>query len=298
MIPEARFITSTSASGLHAAACLLAGTTPLDPRLAAAPVAAEAAALGADLAAIGLDRSAFFEHAIPLAVRFDSSVQLAGVALTKLLGPRQTDAAATRLARRLQSLWAAVTDAVPDGLDELELRSRPLREQWEARGGGLLAVVRRLTEPDVVVDEADVILVQPVWGGSGSAHPLYNALALEAVLVNADAALPEVARLGWLWAQLNLDLPKFQDSLGRDAMAVVGPLAVLPAVLAAAQEVELVKFDRQTLETALAAWRGGPMHIERKVDVDGLLGWWETYQASNPSWTVALAALGQMLADE
>ena len=291
MIAEARFITSISASGLHAAACLLDGATPLDPKLAAAPLAAEIADLGADLAAIGLDRAAFFEHAIPLAVQFNSSVQLADVALRKLLGPRQTDAAATRLGRRLQSLWAAVKDANPDGLEELELRSLPLREQWEARGGGLMTTVRRLTDADVVVETADVILVQPVLGGGGRAHPLYNAVTFEAVLANPDATLPEVVRLGWLWAQLNLDLPKFHEQIGRVAMAQVGPLAVLPAVLAAAQEVELAHFDRQTLETALAAWRAPP------IEIDGLLGWWETYQASNPSWTVALAALRQMLED-
>lgn len=291
MIPEARFITSTSASGLHAAARLLEGATPVDPKLAAEALLSEAAALGADLEAVGLDRAAFFEHAIPLAVRFDSSRQLADVLLRKVLGPRQTDAAATRLARRLQALWAAVADANPGALEELELRSLPLREQWEARGGGLLITVRRLTDVDLVVEEAEVILVQPFMGGGGSAHPLYNAVAFEAVLANPDAALPEVVRLGWLWAQLNLDLPKFQDHIGPAAMSQVGPLAVLPAVLAAAQEVELARFDRATLEKALAAWQAPP------VEIDGLLGWWETYQASNPSWAVALGALQQMLSD-
>lgn len=88
---------------------------------------------------------------------------------------------------------------------------------------------------------------------------------------------------------MNLDLPKYQDHVGRVVTSDVGPLAVLPPLLAAAGEVELVKFDRRLLETALSAWNA-PV-----VDVEGLLGWWKTYQASNPAWSVALAALARML---
>ncbi|MEX0677805.1 MAG: hypothetical protein WD063_12060 [Pirellulales bacterium] len=286
---EARWITSTSAGGLHAAARMLAGAAPVDPKLATQQVAAEVDGLASDLAAVGLEPAPFFEHAIPLAVRFDSPLELADVALRKILGPRLTDAPAQRLARRLQSLWAAIDQANPLALEELELRSGPLREQWEARGPGLLATVGRLTDQDLVVEGADVILVQPVLGGGGSAHPLYNAVAIEAVLANPIGELPEIARLGWQWAQLNLDLPEYYDQVGRAAMTHVGPLAVLPAVLAAADEVELVTFDRRLLETALGAWNAPA------VDADKLLRWWETYQASSLAWTVALAALARML---
>jgi len=291
MTIEARWIVSTSAGGLHAAAAVLAGAKPVDGKLGP-PLADEISGLAGDLAAVGVAPEAFFEHAIPLSVRFDAPLQLAEVALTKTSGRRQSDVAAARLARRLASLAAAFDHAHPGGLEELELRTAPLREQWEARGPGLMAAVRRLTEADVVVDEADVILVQPVLGGGGQAHPSYNSLHIEAVLANPIDSLPEVARLAWLWAQLSLDLPKYQDPLSREALGLVGPLAVLPPVLAGAQEVELMRFERGTLETALSAWN------VRSADPETLSQWWETYQATSPTWDVALAALERMLSSQ
>ncbi len=285
---DARWIASVSASALGTAECLASGEEPVDRQLSAA-LADEAVGLADELATIGLPPPRFFEHAVPLSVRFDALAKVAEVSLTKALGRRQSDDAAAGITRRLVSLVAAFRQAVPDVVEALELRSGPLREQWEARGGGLLAALRQLTEADVVVESAEVILVHPVRGGGGRAYPLYNSLQFEALLANPLAELPEVARLGWLWAQLHFDLPKYQDPLGRDRLGVIGPPAVLPGVLAAAEEVELVRFDRPTLETALSSWRVGA------IDPDTLLDWWATYQASSPPWEVALAALDRMV---
>ena len=171
----------------------------------------------------------------------------------------------------------------------MELRSEPLREQWEARGPGLMANVARLIG-DEVVAEADVILVQPALGGGGAAYPKYNSVSMEAVLANPIAELPEVVRLGWLLAQLNLDLPRYEEVLPRDRLLDVGPLAMIPPLLAAAQDVELAHLDEATLGTALAAWRVPP------ADPTKLIDWWETCQSSSFSWAVALGALDRMLA--
>jgi hypothetical protein len=290
MLGDARWFTSTSAGGLHAARWILDGATPVDARLTAAPLAVELAALGADLTAAGIDPAQFFEHALPLAARYNAPAQVAEVALIKIFGPRHVEATQS-LVRRLHALWAALRESGFGTLDELELRSRPLREQWEARGPGLLTTLARLTEPDVVVDAADVILVQPALGGGGSAHPLYNAVVIEAVLANPLAPLPEIVRLGWLWGCLNLDLPKFHEHTAHSPLGPVGPLAVIPPLLAAAEEVELVRFDPPLLETALAAWRAPA------ADPARLWAWWETYRASQPSWAVALTALERLLDD-
>ena len=287
MSGDARWIASVTASALHAAECLVAGEVPADRPLFAA-LADEAGGLAVDLEAVGLPPPRFFEHALPLAVRFDALAKLAEVSLTKAAGRRQSDAAASGIAGRLESLVNAFRQAVPDVVEALELRSGPLRLQWEARGGGLLATLRRLTEEDVVVETAEIILVHPVLGGGGRAYPLYNAMHFEALLANPQPLLPEVVRLGWLWAQLNLDLPKYQDPIGRERLRTIGPLAVLPPVLAAAEEVELGRLDRPTLAAAITSWQAGV------VDPDTLLDWWETYQASNPPWEVALSALDRM----
>jgi hypothetical protein len=288
---EACWISSTAASGLYAAERLLAGA-PVAERQLAAALAEEVDALAGDLEAVGIEPRRFFEHAIPLAARAGAPAPLAQVVLAKVLGPQHVVGGAERLARRLASLSSTLERAQPDLIEGLELRSGPLREQWEARGAGLLTAVRRLAAEEAVVEGAEVILVQPLAGGGGAAFALYNAIGFEAVLANPLAELPEVARLAWLWAQLGLDLARYEEPLGRAAAGRVGPLALLPVVLAAAEEVELVRFDRGLMDRALAAWCGSAERAET------LFGWWETYRSSDTSWTAALVALAQMLAAE
>jgi hypothetical protein len=291
MAIELRWLASTAASGLHAAAAMLEGATLADPKLSAA-LAEQVRGLRGDLQELAAEPDLVFEHLIPLSARFDSPMQLAEVTVAKLFGWQKPPAAAAILARRLVALNTAFQAAFPRALAELELRAAPLGGQWEARGPGLIATVARLTEADLVVNSADVILVQPALGGAGAAHWLYNSVRIEAVLANPIAELPEVVRLGWLLAQLNLDLPKFQGNLPRDRLAQLGPLAMLPPVLAAAEEVELTRNNIETLTVALSAWQAPA------VDPNKLAQWWETYQTARPAWTVALGALDRMLASE
>ncbi len=290
MLADARWIASAAASALHAAECQLNGPAPPGTRLTDA-LAEETAGLARALAALRVEPARFFAHAIPQSLRFDVPRQLAEVTLAKLIGPAEAESTAG-LARPLNALFAAFLRAQPEAVEELELRSGPLRGQWEARGPGLLATLMRLTEADLVVESADVILVQPVLGGGGAAHPLYNAVHFEALLANPLAELPEIVRLGWLWGQLHLDLPKYEDAVGRARMHLIGPLALVPPVLAAAQEVELARCDPTTIALALEAWHAPA------VSVDVLLDWWATYQASSPAWSVALAALDRLLSAE
>ena len=105
-----------------------------------------------------------------------------------------------------------------------------LREQWEARGPGLLRAVGLRTEESLVADEAQVIVVQPALGGGGQAHLSANAVRIEAVLANPHAELPEVVRLAWLLAQLQLDLPAYSDRIQADRLPHVLSLVVSEAL--------------------------------------------------------------------
>jgi hypothetical protein len=286
---EIRWIVSTRASSLHALAALLEDR-PLVDRNTAAALAEEAHAWRACLAPLGVQPEPFFRHAIPLATHLDAPTAWAEAVLAKTLGPQTLDRTTVQqFARRLIALQAAFDMAHAGALEELELRSAPLREQWEARGGGLLATLGRLTAPGLVPEASDIVLVHPVLGGGGAAHWLYNSVRFEAVLANPLAELPEVLRLGWLLAQLNFDLPAYEERMARQRLAVVGPLALIPPLLAAGNEVELARDAPDTLANAVAAWTGEP------VDVEVLASWWETYQATNPPWQVALGALDRML---
>jgi len=291
MTADARWVANVTASALHAArAQLREGEAARGPLVAALREATEQ--LGSDLATIGIEPERFFAHAIPLSTRFDAPRKWAEVSLHKALGRPAAEAAAQQIARRQVALVAALQTAVPDPVHEIELRSGPLREQWEARAPGLLTELRRLTETEAVVELAEVILVQPIQGGGGDSYPAYNSLDFEAVLTNPLAELPEIVRLGWLWGQLAFDLPRYQDQLGRDRLLAIGRLALVPPVLASAAEVELARCDRAMLSTACSAWRIAP------APVDTLLDWWETYTASSTAWSVALVALDRMLAAE
>lgn len=292
MTAEARWIASAAASALYWTKCRLAqpaATPPLAPQVADA-----ADALARELDDANLDPPAFFAHALPLCVHVDTPRSLADRVLTKLHGPSRATSGEA-IAREIAAIYREFQQYAPGLVNELELRTGPLREQWEARGPGVLAMLRRLTEPDVAPDSAELILVRPVRGGGGEAYPLYNTLLVEAVLANPVAELPEVVRLAWLWAQLGFDLPKYSDALGHARLAVVGRLALLPAVLAAAEEVELTRLAPPTFALALDTWEIAGNDAPAGSLAELLLDWWTTYQQSRTPWPVALAALDQLL---
>ena len=290
MPTELRWLVSTACGSLHAADALLAGR-PFVDRAAADAIADEARAWRSTWRPAGFPKS----RSSSMPCRWPRG------ATRRWAGPRRSPASCSgrptirrspqRLSRRFIALQAAFSQQNPQALEELELRSQPLREQWEARGAGLLATVGRLTEPALIVETADAILVQPVTGGGGAAHWLYNSVRMEAVLTNPIAELPEVAHLAWLAAQLQLDLPAYHGDLPRSRLIEVWQLAMIPPVLAGAEEVELLRNDPRTLAAALAAWTATPEVIQPLAD------WWASYQIDNPPWIVAIGALDRMLGE-
>ena len=101
-----------------------------------------------------------------------------------------------------------------------------------------------------------MILVQPVLGGAGAAHWLYNSVHIEAVLANPVAELPEVVRLGWLLAQLNFDLPMFVGDLLRESACAWWAAGTGPAGAGGGAAKSSSRGSTSaTLSMALAAWR-------------------------------------------
>jgi hypothetical protein len=279
-------------SALHAAKAVSRKQPLADRRLAEA-LAEPAARLASEISAAHLPAERFWRHLIPLATQIDSRRQFVETAVTKTVGrgPR-FEAVCTHLAAAVAAVDCAMRAALPQLADELAIRERPLREQWEARGPGLLKQIGWLTDEALIVQQSEVLLVHPALGGDGEAHLAYNNVRIEAVLANPIAELPEVVRLGWLVAQLDLDLPIHSESIQADRLPHVARFAMLPATLAAAQAVELARFTPETLSTAISAWR---LSAPAGLDAAALVNeWWQTYQQSRPPWRVALAALNQM----
>jgi len=287
---ELRWKASFSASCLHAATCLHEGLPVANPELAATLEPARQQ-LARECEACGLSADSFFPLLVELSAEFENNRQLIARAAARLRGSGSVgDTMLSRLAGCLADLEAALLRQQPRLVDELAVRGRPLREQWEARGPGLLRQMAKLTDESLLAPAAEVVLVAPFVGGHGRAHLQTNQVTFEAVLANPHPDLPEVLRLAWLLAQLQLDLPRFSDSIPGDRLPLVARLATLPAVLAAAEAVELAAYDAAMQTRALECW-----HLPAEVD-QRLHSWWSAYYEGTPRWSTALAALDAMLA--
>ncbi len=280
---------SVPASALFAALAMVRGRTLIEPTIESTlrPVVN---ALAAGLQPFGYQAEPLLAELVAQSTLVESAAELAETALNKRVGRAHDAHAWPLLAQAIEQLLAAFLVARPRAADELPLRTAPLGNQWEARGPGLLASMRRLSAADLLVPAAGVVLVHPVLGGGGMAHPQYNRVTFEGLLANPIPRLPEVLRLGWLLGQLNFDLPGFEEPLGRQRLAMVGPLALIPIVLAAAEDVELARADAEHLRLAADSWLGLPAAAE------ALGPWWETYRSRRPSWPAALLALETLLA--
>jgi len=285
---QLRWMASHSASCLHAVALIHESVPFADPewhRLLVEP----SATLLEELSTAGLSADRILEHLVPQSAGIDNNYQLARIACQKALGSTP-DRVITRLAGWINAIEAAARRGVPKLLDELALRMGPLREQWDARGPGLIKRIADRTDPQLIAESADIILVHPAAGGAGTAHLQYNSVRIEAVLVNPVDGIPEIVRLAWLLGQLQCDLPRFGEAIPRQQLARIAALALAPAALAAGEYVECCRADATRLGEALRAWR-----VPLPPDSGLLWEWWNSYQVDRPPWRVALQALDKLV---
>ena len=290
---ELRWKASFSASCLHAAACMSEGLPVADSTIAAILQPA-VEALAAELHACGFAAKSTLPLLVGLAADYEHNRQLIEMAIQRTRGAGALgEAGLSRLAGCIADLEAAWLREQPTLVDELAVRGRPLREQWEARGPGLLRAITKRTAENFVAPSAEVVLVSPLVGGHGQAHLLNNRVTFEAVLTNPYPELPEILRLGWLLSQLNLDVPMLSEPVAQHRLPRLACLATLPLVLAAAESVELAALNKTTLAQVVNYWHLPPPLLDDTPQV--LLDWWRAYDDSETSWPVAMAALDQML---
>ncbi len=271
------------------------GRRLVDPGLAAA-VGPPAQRLEAAVVAAGLPPRAFWRRLAESACGCDEPRRLVASALAETAGGNPAlPALVERLVGPLVELDRALRQRLPRLAADLALRRAPLALQWEARGPGLMRGLASVTDGSWRLARADVYLVYPATGGGGAAHPQRNSVRLEAVLTNVSDTIPEVLRLGWLLAQVaaaQTPAPP-QDASGRLAHLKLAPLALLPATLAAAEEVELAGCRAETIAAALALWEFAE---PPPADAAGLLhDWWNDYRRRRRPWLAALAELARRL---
>jgi hypothetical protein len=291
MAMDFRWRASLSATCMHAVACHRAGIAAADSALAAA-LDEPLAALVGELADGGLPVDDLVAQFASLSADYENNRELVTRSLARLrIDPVETTVG--RVAGGIADVEAALRRASPEIVEELAVRGGPIREQWEARGPGMLRELGRLTDAEIAPESGEVVIVAPYAGGHGIAHAAQNRVTFEAVLVNPHAELPETARLAWLVAQLSADLPRFADVLPGHRGAAAFRVAMLAPALAAGEAVELTRCDEATLDAAIDAWR-----LRDEVPADAasrVWAWWNAWLDRSEKWPVAVAALAGLL---
>ena len=289
---------NASASALHASQAICEAGDRLTDNRVVESIGKYALGLGRWIdAAAPFDTARVWSLLVGHSAIVDSNLDLAQVVLRKGAVRIGDKTAISQLAGFISDIEAAYNQLFPKFHEQLPLRARPLQEHWLGFGPGLLAHLGRLTQKDLLVSEARVVVLQPILAGAGVAHIDQNLVRIEAVLTNPMVELPEVVRLAWLLSQLQLDLPIHSETIGMNLLTRLGPLAMLPPILAAAEVMELSKCDESIAELAIEQWRI-PVPKEKEVHVEivpVLMDWWETYLQTRPAWHTALQALAKML---
>lgn len=290
---ELRWIPNIDVSAIHAAWVLSSGRSLLDSNFAE-KVAGPAAELAKLASSWHASPNLFWRQLLGMAADLPVNAELVDRLYRRLAGGSPGQATASHAASVLAQCKAVFRQALPKALEELQLRVGPLQLAWEARGPGLMAMIKRSTEEGFLVESAGVVLVQPVVGGDGLAHLYCNRAHLEAVLTNVEPRLPETLRLAWMLGQLNLDRPFYSDRVHGHVLGEVAELALMPVVLAAAEEVELARLTTETLQLSLEQWTRTPTENRQQL-AETLMAWWETATEGQWDWNTRLAALSQML---
>lgn len=288
---ELQWKANVNLSTYHTAWCLthhaeLAGQCPAELKQAAEEI-------DALCSAFRVPRQRFWDQLLTLSPNVNFSNDLAQRLMQRMgLSGSSTR---TRLASELQRCRREFEAAYPKYTDEAMLRAGPLRELWLATGPGMLLLMGRMTEASLVVDHAEVVVVQPVIGGMGYAHLTTNRLHMEGLLANADARLPETMRLTWLLAQLDFERPVYSELINANRLRALAGLAMLPAVLTASAELDLGTYTLDRLEHVIHSWHLDTLGLPVGAAAQITLSWWETYQAARPDWRTALTGLDQLL---
>lgn len=286
-------------SPLHAARCWAAGASAIDSTFAA-KIAEPLAELTKRLAASELDLESFWRRLIAASAAGANDQDACRTALTAAgIGELGLDACASAILTCLAETRLAYQERFPKSSQQLSLRARPIREQWDGYGAGLLRRIAKKTHESFIPKNAVSIFLSPYRGGDGDCDPATSTLWIEAVLTNPVPSVPEVLRLAWLVTRIGIGTQVLSSQSGEqnedDSRAsLVVALAALPVVLDAACYLEMAPTPTVTaglIDDAMQTWFG-PMEPSVIEIVDK---WWSQSEQLKPPFPVALKALDRML---
>ncbi|QDV25001.1 hypothetical protein [Aureliella helgolandensis] len=278
-------------SALHATWCLATTDGPFNPRAMALKNAAQE--LKSTLTSMRVQRDLAWEELLCLAPDEEGIPDFVARFCRKC--GCDTDPNLNLLEHALRRVLVDFRQAFPKNPEEMRVRTGPLKLQWDARGPGLLHTIGRFTVPDLIVESARILLVQPILSGAGYVHFRTNRVHTEALLTDDDPELPEILRIAWMLAQLDFERSVYVDLVNRRRLNLLAGLAMLPAALMAADYLEMGHYSTQSLRKALVQWRVAPAGYDVDAIIQILTTWWETYDVDRPEWRIALGALSRLL---
>jgi hypothetical protein len=276
----------------QAAYVVATGSRCVDPKLEQRLVE-PVTGINTRLISASIDVAAFWQHYRREVARTDDGrASCAAALLAAGCSELQLEQTTKAVSSRLSECRTQFQHRFPKLEDQLKLRGRPLSEQWNECGTGLLRQIQRriwgTSPPDNWwPTRIDGLLVQPMRGGDGGYQLSPPSIWMEAMLTDADPAVPEVLRLASLVTGLAIER-HLQDSAGQLAQA--WQLAVVPLVLAAARELELIRGATLPIAEATRMWQLGGDSV-----ADILRDWWLEAAVNETSRPIAVHELWQRL---
>ncbi len=298
-----RWLTGERLTPIHAARCYAIGARAVDQELIGG-IAPSMDEFNHRLAAAEIDINKFWRRLLSAAAAGDNDLESCASALFAAGCSSLTlDSIAAALASRLAEIRLVHQERFPKLAEQLALRGRPLREQWDGYGAGLMKRIGKLTHASFLPKQATALLLSPYRGGDGGIDASAARVWIEAVLTNPFPQVPEVLRLAWLIAQIGLidGLSAHSDDSHGDPWVAparlprVAALAMLPIALDAGVYLELIPTPQDGLSSifpqAANAWR---FPID-SATLDVLENWWRQFQDLQTAPPVTLKALDRML---
>jgi len=298
-----RWITGERLTPLHAAKCFALGIRGVDESISHA-IAQPMNELNSRLAAVDIDLDVFWLRLISTVASGESDFEACSSSLISAgCSPLSVDVTASAIASHLAELRLSHNERCPKLADQLALRGRPLREQWDGYGAGLIKRVAKLTHASFLPKSVTAMLLSPYRGGDGGFDPSSARIWIEAVLTNPLSDLPEVLRVLWLVAQVGMIdalTTGSEDTNGDPWVAPtrlprVASLATMALALEAGSYLELIPVTSDQLPThfrkAAGAWRIPLDETSFAV----MENWWKQFQDLQTTPPVTLKALDRML---
>ena len=259
-----------------------------------------------DVAEDLFDDKKFINTLLSLAHRYPNNRDWAIRALSRVMSPGKTDIFAGKYTGHLTDLENAFQKAVPDFQKRTEAIAQDWLFAWSSYGQPLTRAVGRASEPDLFVPEAHVVLIGPpdqlMEPPLTYADPLTNVVVFPAIEPTTpkldggrDPSPTAMSQLVWSLSQLNLELPRYSESMPWHQAEKLGALAMVPAVLTAQMGGEYAYLEPSHVEQALLAWI--PSLPSPGLVAADLSQWWQVYSRRRPDFGLALQALGHTLSD-